>query len=251
MPSMQDMRTKAKEAGLMKLDRLIANRQRIPNCELTIPLKELCQRYEKLYTGCINDVMREFCLLDQNLPSSIMPLRDEMVVCGEAFTVKSAPNVMIEGEMTFRAQMLDDFKPDGIVVWDTSGDTEASLWGGVMTATALSKGIRGAVIAGGIRDTKQILEQPFPIFYQYRTSNGSLGRCMITHYQVPVKIGKVTVRPGDLIFGDIDGVLCIPREIAVEVLLRAEGIERNEVDIFAWVRQGDTISEIIEKGGYF
>ena len=162
-----------------------------------------------------------------------------------------APNVMIEGEMTFRAQMLDEFKPNGVVVWDTSEDTEASLWGGVMTATAKTKGIRGAVIAGGIRDTKQILEQKFPVFYKYRTSNGSLGRCMITHYQVPVKIGKVTVRPGDIIFGDIDGVLCIPREIAYDVLLRAEGIERNEVDIFSWVRQGDTISEIIDKGGYF
>ena len=217
----------------MKLDKLIATRQRIPNCEIPIPIKELCERYEKLYTGCINDVMRELCLLNQNLPSDIMPLRDEMTVCGEAFTVKSAPNVMIEGEMTFRAQMLDDFKPEGVVVWDTSEDTEASLWGGVMTATAMTKGIRGAVIAGGIRDTKQILEQKFPVFYKYRTSNGSLGRCMITHYQVPVRIGKVTVRPGDIIFGDIDGVLCIPREIAYDVLLRAEGIERNEIDISA------------------
>jgi len=251
MPSLADMRTKAKEAGLMKLDRLIATRQRIPDCPLRIPIRELCERYEKLYTGAINDVMRELTLLDQNLPNDIMPLRDHMTVCGEAFTVKSAPNVMIEGEMTFRAQMLDDFKPEGVVVWDTSADVEASLWGGVMTATAKTKGIRGAVIAGGIRDTKQILEQDFPVFYRYRTSNGSLGRCMITHYQVPIKVGKVTVRPGDIIFGDIDGVLCIPREIACDVLERAEGIEKNEVDIFSWVRQGDTISEIIEKGGYF
>ena len=120
-----------------------------------------------------------------------------------------------------------------------------------MTAGIVSKKIRGAVIAGGIRDTKQILEQNFPIFYRYRTSNGSLGRCMITHYQVPVKIGKVTVRPGDIIFGDIDGVLCIPREIAYDVLLRAEAIQRNEVDIFDWVHSGDTIQEIIAKGGYF
>ena len=251
MPSLADMRTKAKEAGLMKLDRLIATRQRIPDCPLRIPIRELCERYEKLYTGAINDVMRELTLLDQNLPNDIMPLRDHMTVCGEAFTVKSAPNVMIEGEMTFRAQMLDDFKPEGVVVWDTSADVEASLWGGVMTATAKTKGIRGAVIAGGIRDTKQILEQDFPVFYRYRTSNGSLGRCMITHYQVPIKVGKVTVRPGDISFGDIDGVLCIPREIACDVLERAEGIEKNETDIFSWVRQGDTISEIIEKGGYF
>ena len=68
--------------------------------------------------------------------------------------------------------------------------------------------------------------------------------------EAAVRIGKVTVRPGDIIMGDIDGVICIPREIAYDVLLRAEGIERNEVDIFSWVHQGDTISEIIDKGGY-
>ncbi|MBP5183042.1 MAG: RraA family protein, partial [Lentisphaeria bacterium] len=76
MPSLKDMRGKAKEAGLMKLDRLIAARQRIPDCKLPIPVKELCERYERLYTGCINDVLREYTLLDQNLPSDIMPLRD-------------------------------------------------------------------------------------------------------------------------------------------------------------------------------
>ena len=240
-----------KEAGLMDLDNLIKTREYIPSNVLEIPIKELCERYEKLYTGAINDVMREMCLLDQNLPSDIMPLRDEMVICGEAFTVKSAPNVMIQGEMTFRAQMLDEMKPEGLVVWDTSGDTEASLWGGVMTATAIAKKLRGAVIAGGIRDTKQILEQDFPVFYKYKTSNGSLGRCLITHYQVPVKIGKVTVRPGDIVFGDIDGVLCVPREIAYKVLVRAEEIESNENEIFEWVRNGDSIQEIVDKGGYF
>jgi regulator of RNase E activity RraA len=240
-----------KEAKLMKLEALIADRERIPVCEFPIPVKELCHRYEQLYTGAINDVLREKCLLCQNLPSDIMPLRDEMHFCGIAFTVKSSPNVMIRGEMTFRTQMLDEMQEDGVVVWDTSNDTEASLWGGVMTATALQKKLRGAVIAGGIRDCSQILEQKFPVFYKYRTSNGSLGRCLITHYQVPVKIGHVTVRPGDVILGDMDGVLCVPREIAYEVLVRAEEIKANEVNIFSWVRKGETIKEITDKGGYF
>ena len=251
MPSLPELNAPGREAGLMRLEELIAKRQHIPTDELAIPVRELCERYEKLYTGCVNDVLRELCRLDQALPSSILPLRDEMTVCGVAFTVKSAPSVMIEGEMTFRARMLDAMQPEGVVVWDTSGDTEASLWGGVMTATAISKGIRGAVIAGGIRDTQQILKQHFPVFHQYRTSNGSLGRCRITDYQTPVKIGNVTVRPGDLIFGDLDGVLCIPREIAVEVLRRAETIRDNETDIFDWVHAGDSIPEIVEKGGYF
>lgn len=240
-----------KEAELMKLEELIRTREYVPTSEFPVPVKELCERYERLYTGAINDVLRERCLLEQNLPSDIMPLRDEMTVCGVAFTVKSAPNCVISGEMTFRAKMLDEMTPEGICVWDTSDDVEASLWGGVMTATAKAKKMRGAVIAGGIRDTKQILEQEFPVFYKYRTSNGSLGRCLITHYQVPVKIGHVTVRPGDIIFGDIDGVVCVPRDIAYDVLVRAEQIESNENEIFDWVRSGDSIQDIVDKGGYF
>jgi regulator of RNase E activity RraA len=120
-----------------------------------------------------------------------------------------------------------------------------------MTATAKARGVRGAVIDGGIRDTGQILEQGFPIFYKYRTSNGSLGRCLITHYQVPIKVGNVTIKPGDVVFGDIDGVLVVPRDIAYDVLVRAEQIRRNEDGIFGWIREGQSIRQIVDKGGYF
>ena len=77
----------------------------------------------------------------------------------------------------------------------------------------------------------------------YEASDGFLLR--LAEAQVEERTRHAEVR------GDIDGVICIPREIAYDVLLRAEGIERNETDIFSWVRQGDTISEIIDKGGYF
>ena len=239
------------EAKMMKLEKLIAQREKTSREPLALPLKELLGRYEQLYTGAINDVMREFCLLEQALPHHIVPLRPERTVAGVAFTVKSAPNVKITGEMTFRMQMLDAMHEDAFVVWDTSGDEKATLWGGVMTATAHGKKARGACIDGGIRDTHQILEKDFPVFYKYRTSNGSLGRCLITHFQIPIKIGDVTIRPGDIIMGDIDGVLCVPREIACQVLLRAEEIRANEKKIFGWVAQGESIQQISEKGGYF
>lgn len=89
------------------------------------------------------------------------------------------------------------------------------------------------------------------MFYEYRISNGSLGRCLITHYQIPIKIGDVTIKPGDIILGDIDGVLVVPREIAYEVLLRSEEIRENEKKIFSWVQNGDSVREITAKGGYF
>ena len=129
MPSLANMRTKAKEAGLMKLDRLIAKRQHIPTNEFPVPLKELCERYEKLYTGCVNDVMRELTLLDQNLPHDIMPLRDEMTVCGEAFTVKSAPNVRRGVHREERPERADRGRDD--VPRADAGRLQAGRRGGV------------------------------------------------------------------------------------------------------------------------
>jgi regulator of RNase E activity RraA len=180
-----------------------------------------------------------------------MPLRDNMKVAGIAFTIKSSSNTVIRGEMDTRAKMLSEIHEDAICVWDSSGDTESALWGEVMTATVRGKGVRGAVIDGGLRDTMQVLAQNFPVFYKYRTSNGSLGRCLITAYQTIVKIGKVMIRPGDVIFGDIDGVVVIPRDIAYEVLVRAEEITVNEKEIREWIEEGLSATEIVEKGGYF
>ncbi|MET0263070.1 MAG: RraA family protein, partial [Rariglobus sp.] len=144
-----------KEVGMMNLEKLITARESVSTKEFPIPVKELLSRYEQLYTGAISDVLREFALLDQALPGHLKPLRPERNVAGLAFTVKSAPNVKITGEMTFRTQMLAELPADTMVVWDTSNDEKATLWGGVMTATATGLGVKGAVIDGGIRDTHQ------------------------------------------------------------------------------------------------
>ena len=240
-----------KEVGMMNLEKLIENREGVSTAVFPVPDKEILSRFEKIYTGVVNDVMREFCLLNQALPHHIVPLREYRTIAGFAFTVKSAPNAMISGEMEYRTQMLDTMSEDAFVVWDTSGDEFATLWGGVMTATAKEKKVKAACIDGGIRDTHQILEAGFPMFYKYRISNGSLGRCLITHYQVTLKIGDVTIKPGDIILGDIDGVLVVPRDVAYAVLLRAEELMENEKMIFSWVHEGQSLQEITKKGGYF
>ncbi len=240
-----------KEVGMMNLEKIIAERQTISNKEFPVSDSELLTRFEQLYTGAVNDVLREFCLLNQALPNRILPLREYRTVAGFAFTVKSAPNAMISGEMEFRSQMLDAMHQNSFVIWDTSKDEKATLWGGVMTATAKGKGVKAACIDGGIRDTHQILEAGLPVFYKHRISNGSLGRCLITHYQVVLQIEDVTIKPGDIVLGDIDGVLIVPRDIAFEVLVRAEEIKENEKKIFSWVHNGDSIQDIASKGGYF
>ena len=89
--------TYKKEVGLMNLEKLIQAREEYEIAPFPIPDKELLERYEQLYTGAVNDVLREFCLLEQALPGHILPLREYRTVAGFAFTVKSAPNVKISG----------------------------------------------------------------------------------------------------------------------------------------------------------
>lgn len=240
-----------KEVGMMKLEKLIEMHEHISDKPFPVPESELLARFEKLYSGAVNDVLREFCLLNQALPNHIIPLREYRTVSGIAFTVKSSPNTKVQGEMEFRTQMLDKMHENAFVIWDTSHDEKATSWGGVMTATAKGKKIKAACIDGGIRDTHQILEADFPVFYKYRSSNGSLGRCLITHYQIPIEIGNVFIKPGDVVIGDVDGVLVVPRDVAYDVLVRAEEIRENEKKIFGWVKEGQSAKDITEKGGYF
>ena len=148
-------------------------------------------------------------------------------------------------------KMLEEIKPLNVCVWNANGDDEASHWGEVMTQASMKRGCKGAIVDGGIRDTKGILDLKFPIWYRYRTSNGALSRTKMTGYQQPIQVGNVLIKPGDIIFADIDGAMVIPRKIAVEVLMRAEAIEKNEEEIKEWVAAGMSAEEIHSRGGYF
>lgn len=235
----------------MKTDELTRAREHVDTASLAIPEEELCSRFEQLYTGAVNDVLREMSLPFQALPPSIAPLREEMVVCGPAFTVKAVRDPTLSGELQTRVDMLDQLTPGGVVIWNANGEDRASHWGGVMTRASLKRGCRGAIIDGGIRDTRDILAQEFPVWYRYRTSTGALSNTKIVAYQVPIYVGDVIVKPGDLLLADIDGALVIPRSIAVEVLERAEAVERNEGEIKEWVDAGLSGQDIHDRGGYF
>jgi len=235
----------------MKLDKLRAARGEKELKPFPIPDKELCERYEALFTAAVNDVLREMNLTYQTLPHNIMPLKDSMKVAGPAFTIKGAKNLGVKNEMKERAEMLESIPPQSVVAWDTSGDDESAQWGEVMTMAAKRRGCRGAIVDGGVRDTDRVLPQNFPVFVKFRSSNGMLGRFRISGWQEPIRIGDVEIHPGDIVFGDIDGAIVVPREIAYDVLLRAEEIAESENELKKWVEEGLSTTEIVERGGYF
>ena len=236
---------------MMNLENLKKERATVKDCPFPISEKELCDRYENVTTPMVNDVLREMQYLYQTFPNNIMPLREEMKVCGIAFTIKGSKNLALDNEMVERAKMLEAIPRDSFIVWDTSEDDESAQWGEIMTMASIRQGCRGAAVDGGVRDTNKVLEQGFPLFCKFRSSNGMLGRFRIIGYQKPVNMGKVLVYPGDVILGDIDGCICIPRELAYEVLLRAEEIRDNEVEIKRMVNSGMRPTEVVAQGGYF
>jgi len=221
-------------------------------------ISDLASRLGRITTPLVNDTMREMNFLDQALPSSIHPRRDDMVVFGEAFTVRSCreavsnfADVDISARMALRANILDDLRPGVVVVWDTDGDERCAQWGGMMTRMAKKKGCVGAVIDGGMRDTVDVLGQDFPIFSRYRTSNGVLGRHRWVDYEVVLRIGDVLVHPGDYVLGDIDGALVIPRDLIAEVVTKAERKFQDERGIEQMISDSDTAEGVVKQGGIF
>ena len=235
----------------MDLEKLIAGRSNRGTEPLPISDAELCRRYGAVSTPMVNDVLREMELLYQTLPSNICPIKDNMKTAGIAFTIKGSKNLDIQDEMIERAKMLEAIEPFSVIAWDTSGDDESAQWGEIMTMAAKKRGCLGAVVDGGVRDTNRVLEQKFPVFCKYRSSNGMLGRFRTIGYQIPVMIGQVQIYPGDIILGDIDGCIVVPRGIAMEVLERAEMIRDNEVEIKKMVESGVKPTEVVKNGGYF
>ena len=215
-----------------------------------VPVAEMRERYLKLYSGAVNDILRFDYRMHAALPSEFAPLDRSMKLAGQAFTIKGAPDITTDGKFEMRAQMLEALPEDSIVVWDCTGDRVTAQWGEVMTMAAMRAGCRGALV-NGIRDTDAILRQGFPIFNIYRSNVGMLGRFRMYYYQKPVRIGEIVIEPGDWIFGDIDGAIRIPADIAYDVLLKAEKLLDREEGIRGMVNSGLRPTEVVKKGGYF
>jgi regulator of RNase E activity RraA len=182
------------------------------------------------FTSVVGDVMDKLELFHQFLPPAIKPLHQDMVLIGRAMTVLSVDvfrervggsvNKLMDKPFGLMLEALDDLKPSEVYV-NTGSSPRNALWGEMMSTRAMKLEAAGAVLNGYSRDTRAVLNLKFPTFSWGSYGQDSAPRYKVVDFRIPVEIGSVLVKPGDILFGDIDGVCCIPREVEAEVFTKA------------------------------
>jgi 4-hydroxy-4-methyl-2-oxoglutarate aldolase len=215
-------------------------------------LKDICERFNKLYTGVVGDVLDKKGYRNQILPYYITPFTIVNRVVGFAFTGQGYLCDDSKSDDTqMRLNMLESTTPHTISVWTCGGHTGSAHWGEIMSTAARERGCQGAVIDGGVRDVDFINEMKFPVFARFKCSASSIGRWEIKEYQIPIKIGDTVIYPGDFIFGDVDGVVVVPEGLVIEVLTEAETLFLRERGMREELKKGVSIKEAYKKYGAF
>lgn len=202
-----------------------------------------------LYTPVIGDILDLLGQWHQFLPQPIQPISLAMRVVGRAMPVQIA-DVWGRPDEPFGllTEALDQIQPGEVYV-ATGGSLNCAAWGEIMTATARTRGGAGAVLDGFHRDTPRVLEQNWPVFSRGRYAQDAGVRSRVIDIRVPVEIACVRIRPGDLIFGDLDGVLVIPRELEEETITRALEKGRSEKVVRREIEAGASATGVFKKYG--
>ena len=199
-------------------------------------MDERLNRFMKLPLGNICDANAKFGAMD----SAIHPIDENVRMCGYAYTVKGQP-----GDNLALHKAILDAPEYSVIVADFGGYTKGGHFGEIMATACMVKNILGLVIDGSIRDAKEIADLGFPVFARCSCPNGTVKESIGLH-QVPIVCGGMTVCPGDVIVGNIDGVVVVKKEDAAKVLNAAEAIAAKEDLIPGMLRSGKTTVDIYQ-----
>lgn len=210
-----------------------------PNATVPFPVDDVCRRFSVIYTGAISDVLDEMGYHNQVLPSEIQGLTLDHRVAGVAVTVEGQSTESADPEEIYIPilEMLGGLKQGDVIVSQPHDNASAHI-GELSAETAKFRGARGAVIDGGARDIDYILKLDFPVFCRYRTPSDVMRRWKLVSVGRPIRIGSVSVRSGDFIVGDKDGVVVIPQEITAQVLQKSEEVVGTENLVRKAILQG-------------
>jgi regulator of RNase E activity RraA len=193
----------------------------------------------ELPTATISDALDRLGIVGQCL--GIAPLDPRLRLCGRAFTLRYRPTGLVERGNV--GDYIDDVPPGEVVVLDNAGRLDCTVWGDILTAVSHRRGIGGTVIHGVCRDVQRALDLNYPIFSRGRYMRTGKDRVEVESMQAPVSLGEIQVRPGDILIGDADGVLVVPRVRESEVLDTARQVEEAEQAIERETARGTRLDE--------
>jgi len=213
---------------------------------------------EELFTALVGDVLDKMDFLHQFLPPDLKPLSPEMTEIGRAMPVLEADvfsemdpdskNPKINKPFGLMFEALDQLKENELYVC-TGASPQYALWGGLMSTRALKLKAAGAVVNGMSRDTNEILRLNFPTFSTgtYAQDQGPRGK--VIDYRIPIEWAGIKINPGDIIFGDRDGVIVVPREVEKDVFHKALEKARGEKLVKKALEDGMTTVDAFNKFG--
>jgi 4-hydroxy-4-methyl-2-oxoglutarate aldolase len=207
----------------------------------------------ELSTPPISDVMEQLGFRYPMLPPHIRPLRSAMVLVGRAMPVQDQAPVEYGQPARFDAQpfglmfeSIETLRPNEVYI-ASGGPTYAARLGDMLVTRALKLGSAGVVIDAHLRDGNGILALNFPAFAHGFHAYGLQGRHNVVDFRCSITIGKVRIRPGDLIFGDGDGVCVIPHEAEGEILNRAFAKAQLELNVRKDIQSGQSVIDAFKK----
>ncbi len=207
--------------------------------------KPIPEAFRTLCTAEVSDALDWLKLPGSAL--GIAPVASNHRVLGRAFTVQFGPVDLVPGTV---GDFIDVVPAGAVVVLDSAGRTDCTVWGGILSEVATMRGIAGTVINGVCRDTDVAEALNYALYSRGKFMRTGKDRVEVEHTNTPVSLGDVRVRPGDILIGDGDGIVVVPAEREDEVLSIALRTRDAEQAIVESVRSGKTLYEARVENGY-
>jgi regulator of RNase E activity RraA len=203
-----------------------------------------------LYSAVLADVLDGLGHRTSTLPAYLRPLRPQWRIFGRAATLSMVP-VAVEPEKPYALELgcIDALRPGDVLVATTNGDHGSALWGELLSTASRAHGAVGAVIDGLTRDAAKILEMDFPVFAAGFTPLDSKGRLDGINHGQPLRVGASVVRPGDWVFGDMDGVVVVPDDLAEQAFPKALEKVTGENRVREELTKGRSVREVFAEYG--
>ena len=207
---------------------------------------------ETMFVSLISDVLDGLGHRDQALPARIRPLDEETVLFGRARTglYRDVYDVPIDrNPYALEIALVDDLKPGEVAVLACGTSGRIAPWGGLLTTAARARGAAGCLTDGAVRDIRATRQLGFPVFHGGISPLDSKGRGEIAEIDVVVHVAGVRVAPGDIVFGDADGVVVIPQAVEREAFTRATEKLAGERRTQEALERGESLAAVFARYG--